>query len=345
MVIGLSAATWPLWRSWFIVALVAVELYVILAFIRGRTGRTAGSLAMRIVAIQADAMWTPGLRRQAVRSAIFGLLHVTVVGPLITLLVTRDGRDWIDHIAGTASVSLKPVVALPATRLDPYGRLTAALPGVAVANHPGQAATHDVGMTAGFAETPAPLAPNSSTGARQSVPGIMRTPRRGLPPTDPGHDLPAQPASPVDQATGPDGFLPPAANQPPQPPGFPPAQPFNSFAPPSGTTTTHFALIADTGERADLDAIPTVIGRDPSPTGGEHVLVLADPSMSMSRTHARVGVDARGVWVEDAYSANGTSFVQPDGQVVPLARGQRHYIAVGCTLLIGDRTVTVVPSA
>ncbi len=69
------------------------------------------------------------------------------------------------------------------------------------------------------------------------------------------------------------------------------------------------------GVSIGLTDAPVVVGRNPEARDGEHVNLVAvnDPSHSMSKTHALFGGEARGVWVEDRGSSNGTVIVQPDG--------------------------------
>ncbi len=286
---ALSAATWPWFHSWVIVGILAVELYIVIALVRARTGRTGGSLALRIAATQAQGAVAPGLQRQFTRSVIFGLLHLTAVGPVITLLTSRDGQDWIDRIAGTASVSLKPVAPVAVPQLGPYGR------------------------------------PSFS-----SVPGAMTAPVAGVS----SRFSPSAAATSVPAAS--DGYGGVAATS-----SFAPPAASRANVPAVNAPTGGVVLVSDTGERLPVTGV-VVIGREPVSADGEGVLVLADPSMSMSRNHARVGVDHQGVWVEDSYSLNGTSVVYPDGHVVTLRGGQRGYVPVGCSLVIGDRRVSLL---
>ena len=86
-----------------------------------------------------------------------------------------------------------------------------------------------------------------------------------------------------------------------------------------------------------------LIGRRPQAGPDDqyaHVIEVEDPSRSLSRTHARFGVDSRGFWVEDRGSANGTA-VQTDQGWVKCVPGRRSQVAPGGAVRLGDRTFVV----
>lgn len=104
-----------------------------------------------------------------------------------------------------------------------------------------------------------------------------------------------------------------------------------------------YVLTLDTGEAMSVSG-PGVIGRAPRPRDGDrcdHVVTIDDPERSLSRTHARFGIDARGFWVCDAGSGNGTVLVLPSGQSVVVAAERPTPVPTGATIRIGDRTVLV----
>ena len=175
-VVGLSVATWPSHRSAPVVAVLVVELAVVLCLASARTGRSPGSLAMRIAAARLDSDHAPGLARQARRSLVLGALHVTVVGPLLTLALSREGQDWVDRFCGTASYSLRLRPAPVVAGTDAYGRPT---------SDPSMVAARRV---AGDASPNAPTRPP----ARAALP-----------------ETPAAPSSAAQQQPGPASFAPP----------------------------------------------------------------------------------------------------------------------------------------
>ncbi|KQR11790.1 FHA domain-containing protein [Cellulomonas sp. Leaf334] len=82
------------------------------------------------------------------------------------------------------------------------------------------------------------------------------------------------------------------------------------------------------------------LGRDPAAADGRHPIRVASPGMQVSKTHAFVDVDDRGrVYVTDCRSTNGTRVLsQPPVRLEP---GERHEIAPGTTLELGDVRCTV----
>ena len=97
-----------LWRpSVVLAALVAAEVVVVLIIARAATGRSPGTLLTGTAAVRAGTDAAPGLGRAAVRGLLLTLLSATGIGGLITLALGRDGRDWVDRVAGTAEVNLR----------------------------------------------------------------------------------------------------------------------------------------------------------------------------------------------------------------------------------------------
>ncbi|MFZ2167015.1 MAG: hypothetical protein WAV45_16265, partial [Propionibacteriaceae bacterium] len=105
-------------------------------------------------------------------------------------------------------------------------------------------------------------------------------------------------------------------------------------------------IVLDSGMRAELVGV-AVLGRAPAAQEGTGELEIAipDPTRSLSRTHVRLGRDVAGVWVEDAFSGNGTSALLPDGRLVELVRGERTAVPLGTTLIMGERRLTLTGPA
>jgi hypothetical protein len=78
-----------------------------------------------------------------------------------------------------------------------------------------------------------------------------------------------------------------------------------------------WTLALDTGDELDVSG-RILIGRDPVAESGEaadHLVVIDDDTLSVSRTHVACQLDSDGFWVEDRGSTNGTE--------VELASGER----------------------
>lgn len=104
-----------------------------------------------------------------------------------------------------------------------------------------------------------------------------------------------------------------------------------------------FLVTLDTGQVMSVTG-PGLIGRAPRPVAGErcdHVIVVDDPERSVSRTHARFGIDNGTFWVSDAGSGNGTTLRLPGGRVVPVPADQRVLVPSGSTIQVGDRGVRI----
>lgn len=104
-----------------------------------------------------------------------------------------------------------------------------------------------------------------------------------------------------------------------------------------------YLVTLDSGQAMTVGG-PGLVGRAPQVVPGErcdHVIAVDDPERSLSRTHARFGIDRAGFWVADAGSGNGTVVVLPSGQSVPVAPEQRVPVPSGSTVRIGDRSFTV----
>ena len=100
-------------------------------------------------------------------------------------------------------------------------------------------------------------------------------------------------------------------------------------------------LIFDSGQRELIDE-PLTIGRRPAPVEGTRSIIVPDNSLSLSRTHMRIGPTATGAWIEDAFSANGTEIRTPDGRIAALAGGQAVEVPPGTEIIIADRRATIV---
>lgn len=106
---------------------------------------------------------------------------------------------------------------------------------------------------------------------------------------------------------------------------------------------TPFLVTLDTGQVMTVTG-PGLIGRSPRPAPGErcdHVVVVEDPERSVSRTHARFGIENGTFWVSDAGSGNGTTLRLPGGRVVPVPADQRVLVPSGSTIQVGDRGVRI----
>ena len=165
---AVAGLVWLLFPSLVIAGIVVVQMAVVFSLLRARTGRTPGALLTRTAAVAEGTSRAPGLKRQLIRSVLMTLLHLTVVGPLISILLGRDGRDWMDRVCGTADLR-KPTAsaeqAQPQGAFSPHGEFAAAQAftpghGEAVPNQP---FTNPASPFPQSAPSANPVAPSNAT--------------------------------------------------------------------------------------------------------------------------------------------------------------------------------------
>jgi hypothetical protein len=174
---------------------------------------------------------------------------------------------------------------------------------------------------------PGPSAPTGRRAARAAEQGAALT---GQPPTPP---VPSTPVGADGGWTGVRPIVPARAE--PEPVAAPRLAHQAQPAP--------FLVTLDTGQVMSVTG-PGLIGRSPRPVPGErcdHVIVVDDPERSVSRTHARFGIENGTFWVSDAGSGNGTTLRLPGGRVIPVPADQRVLVPSGSTIQVGDRGVRI----
>ena len=110
------------------------------------------------------------------------------------------------------------------------------------------------------------------------------------------------------------------------------------------TPQPRFTLTLDSGESLEVSA-NGLVGRMPQPAEGEwfaHLVIVTDPSRSVSKTHLEFGLDGEQLWVLDRNSGNG-SIIRESGKIPRRADPGRKYIVprgtridMGATQLLID---------
>ena len=380
---ALTALAWWVYPSLPVVVIVACELWIIATFIRARSGRTPGAFAMQIAAISTQPTPTergmefdraPGLGRQSAHSFIMLLLHATVVGPVVTWAIARDGQTWVDRVCGMGNLDIRASRsgASEAVFASRQTSASEAAPGSVAASSPahqwaGPSASPEAAPGSVAAPSPAPMAPPTTAPvqvAPPSAPVAAPAPMSAPAPTGAPVEAPiaapaptgapvstAAPAlsAPVQQPLPPAGPAVPArhggASAMPKVPQAPTPQasaPQQAAPRPSFASAPTLAIIVDDGQRIEVNA-QIVLGRAPEQTPADaQAIAIADSTRSLSRTHLRVApADGEALWIEDTFSANGTRLQAPDGSTQPLPRGQRVKVPVGTVLLLGERRLSV----
>jgi uncharacterized RDD family membrane protein YckC len=229
------------------------------------------------------------------------------------------------QVAGVSPMPGAPVVDGRAPAVPGVGGAVPAgapgTPSAPVAGPPAQ------GPSAPHPSAPHPSAPSGRRAARAAEQGAAVT---GQAPT------PTAPATPVGADGGWTGVRPivPARAEP---------EPVVAPRVAHQAQPAPFLVTLDTGQVMSVTG-PGLIGRSPRPVPGErcdHVIVVDDPERSVSRTHARFGIDNGTFWVSDAGSGNGTTLRLPGGRVVPVPADQRVLVPSGSTIQVGDRGVRI----
>lgn len=382
---ALTALAWWVYPSLPVVVIVACELWIIATFIRARSGRTPGAFAMQIAAISTQPTPTergvefdhaPGLGRQSAHSFIMLLLHVTVVGPVITWVIARDGQTWVDRVCGMGNLDIRASRsgASEAVFASRQTSASEAVPGSVATPSPahqwaGPSASPEAVPGSVAAPSPAPMAPPTTAPVQVAPPVapvaapdplVMSAPAPTGAPVEAPIAAPAPTGAPVSMTA-------PAVSAPVQQP-VPPARPAvparhggasampkvpqaptpqasapqQSMPGPSFASAPTLAIIVDDGQRIEVNA-QIVLGRAPEQTPADaQAIAIADSTRSLSRTHLRVApADGEALWIEDTFSANGTRLQAPDGSTQPLPRGQRVKVPVGTVLLLGERRLSV----
>ena len=381
----LTALAWWVYPSLPVVVIVACELWIIATFIRARSGRTPGAFAMQIAAISTQPTPSergmefdraPGLGRQSAHSFIMLLLHATVVGPVITWAIARDGQTWDDRVCGMGNLDIRASRAGASEAVFASRQTSAseAVPGSVAAPSPahqwaGPSASPEAAPASVAAPSPATLAPPTTAPVQVASPVapvaapdpvVMSAPAPTGAPVEAPIAAPAPtgapvsmtaPAvsAPVQQPVPPAGPAVPArhggASAMPKVPQAPTPQasaPQQAAPRPSFASAPTLAIIVDDGQRIEVNA-QIVLGRAPEQTPADaQAIAIADSTRSLSRTHLRVApADGEALWIEDTFSANGTRLQAPDGSTQPLPRGQRVKVPVGTVLLLGERRLSV----
>lgn len=267
-----------------------------------------------------------GWGRMFLRTLIYRALWASVIGGVLMciFLVIHDRRQgW--HDLAVKSVSIRRMQT--------------------VASTPRPKSRHSVGHSSPVPSTTTPLPPHllpASFDGRGSATS---------------HQQPdwTPPSAPIQHAPGFNAR--PAPQQAPQPTAAPrqamePAS--NDYGgtnlvPPSGQAkrpmrrAKAWYVQLDDGREIDVQGL-VLIGRNPQPRADEQdaqLISAGEGGQTISKTHLALGVDARGVYVVDRGSTNGTALVAGD-EMVPCPAGVQMHVKQGQTVSFGDRYLTVL---
>ncbi|GAA1521344.1 hypothetical protein GCM10009761_24740 [Agromyces terreus] len=143
-------------------------------------------------------------------------------------------------------------------------------------------------------------------------------------------DAPAAAVEPV-APSGPAGAEAPAASRRPEEPA------------PSEPAPLRFVLRFSSGEIRIVSGTG-LVGRRPLPQPGEafdHLVTVADPSRSVSKTHLEFGVHDEALWIADRFSGNGTILRRRDDVALRCEPGRRYLVPRGTVVEMAEQSFTV----
>lgn len=264
-----------------------------------------------------------GWGRMFLRTLIYRALWASVIGGILMciFMVIHDRRQgW--HDRAVKSVSIRRLT-VPVSTVRPKSR-------------------HSVGHSTPAPSTTTPLPPHllaASFDGRNSAPSPQQS--TWTPPSAPilhapgfeSQPAPAQPQpAPMQQPE-------PAANDYGGTNLVPPRGPAKR---PSRRAKAWYVRLDD-GREIDVQGL-VLIGRNPQPRADEEnaqLISAGEGGQTISKTHLALGADARGVYVVDRGSTNGTALVEGE-EMVPCPAGVQMHVKQGQTVSFGDRYLTVL---
>ncbi|MGW9166838.1 hypothetical protein [Agromyces sp. NPDC055658] len=130
--------------------------------------------------------------------------------------------------------------------------------------------------------------------------------------------------------------------------GFRPAEPIEDAPAPADPSVDEpgrprFSLRFSTGETRTVFG-SGLIGRKPMPQPGErfdHLVQIADHTLSVSKTHLEFGEHEGTMWVADRFSSNGTVVRRPDDGALRCEPGRRYLVPRGSRVELAEQYFSV----
>jgi uncharacterized RDD family membrane protein YckC len=307
----IAAACWAAYRFFFrddrlwagvaVIAGTVLVVWLLFAIALGASGSTPGKAAAGLRAVSAGTGTPIGVGHALLRGLVLGVATIPTFGIGLATLAWTAVMDPRRRRRGWHDHLAGSVVV--DVRPEPVA-----------AEGTSSGPRHVVNLTA-MRLVPAPQPP-------APAPAPRRPPRPASAPTP----TPAPTPVPVPQSV-------PESNRTHRRPDV-----VTPSGPPSG-----WVLTFDTGERVPVDGL-VLVGRRPEGRGGETVrrlVALPSQDMSVSKTHAQVGVAGDGALVVmDRGSTNG-SVLTRQGVSRPLSGGKPATLLEGDVVRFGDRSMEV----
>ena len=299
---------------------------VVQLILHGRKGMTVGKAMLGIRSVNVAAFVRPGFWRIVLRGLVFYFAFLVFPPFLIAVFLAsslwdaeRRGRGWLDKVGKNWMIDVRH-------GLDPFNAKALRLARKRV-HQPDTVEARRLPSLA----TGADFATPAFVPAARSSSGVISAPFHENqepwepPPVGAGQLKPAG-----------------AVERTPARQTSHPASPM-----PKPVTGYSAVLVFDDDSRVSVNG-RGLLGRDPQPQPGEEayrLLPVTDDSRQISKTHAEFGIDARGFWISDRASSNGTIVRTPDGRQRELAVHEPAYLDWGAIVEIGGRSFTVAAGA
>ena len=106
LVLVICSALW-IWRpSLILVVIMSLQLSIVGALILSITGRSPGLFITKTALLAQDSTRAPGLGKGLAYGLLYYLMALTLIGLVLSALLCREGRGWMERITGTRSIDL-----------------------------------------------------------------------------------------------------------------------------------------------------------------------------------------------------------------------------------------------
>lgn len=199
---------------------------------------------------------------------------------------------------------------------------------VAMGRHPYRQGWHDLAVAAVVIKElpPSPVIPSATAIPVSGIP-VPEVSASG----EPTLVSPLVQSTPAPPPAWSDAAVPPAAELPPLP------EPAYAWW-----------LRLDDGRDIGIDDGLVLMGRNPQPRVGEEdalLIKVVDKGRTVSKSHLAIGLDARGLFVVDRGSTNGTTVTAPDGTRRHCPPGDQIGLTGGSVISFGDHRLQVCRSS
>lgn len=272
-----------------------------------------------------------GWGRVLIRWLVFAGLTITVVGLIVMLVaMSRHPRrqGWHDLAANAVVIKERPLApprtkpAVAQTRTPVAATSSAPRP---VAVEGPVAGQGEASSGAGAIQSPASSDPGSASPDQASAEPLEADSAEAVVSAGDSEDSPSETDQPEDSPDEEGRSGEPAATDAPD------------------LTAYAWVLRLDDGRDVGVERL-VLLGRNPQPRVGEEdatLIKVPDEGRTVSKSHLAVGVDARGLYVMDRGSTNGTTVTTPDGGQRPCPPGDLIDVPAGSVVSFGDHWLEV----